>query len=73
MTLREQTRFMPVQVHADELTQQDVVTLVREQLGYEASGEEIWQTWLRLKHTGPTIEDSLGRVVADMEGIAIDG
>ncbi len=36
------------------------------------SDDEIWQLWKR-GTGGPTCRDDLGRIVAHLEGIAIDG
>lgn len=35
--------------------------------------DEIWEAWQRLQGGGPTVGDDLGRVVAELEGIAVDG
>lgn len=39
---------------------------------FDVTDAEIWKAWQH--HTsGPTYRDDLGRVVAELEGIAIDG
>lgn len=38
----------------------------------EVSDREIWELWCR-GMGGPTCRDDLGRIVAQIEGIAIDG
>lgn len=51
------------------------IELTRAQLDEQAvhaTDEQIWQLWQR-SAGGPTNRDDLGRVIADLEGIAIDG
>lgn len=38
----------------------------------DVSDAEIWRVWQR-HVSGPTFRDDLGRVVAELEGIALDG
>lgn len=57
------------------LDRAQALELTRERLdpSVRASDEEIWQAWTRVAGGGPTLGDDLGRVVAELEGIAVDG
>lgn len=57
---------------ASTLAPEQVLEAVRARLQDDVEDEQILTAWRRLGG-GPTNRDDIGRVVADVEGIALDG
>jgi DNA polymerase-4 len=75
--MKDETEDILLQPSTREVSSLDrgqAVELTRRQLddSFRASDEEIWATWQRVR-SGPTVRDDLGRVIAHLEGIALDG
>lgn len=60
------------QAPATDLTREQVIEEVRDLGETSATDEEIWESWQQVVG-GPSTQHDLGRLMAQLQGIAADG